>query len=219
MNIRTGLFLAALLVLSGCSRGLNWSPEFHTVRAGETVFSISKRYRLETADLVRWNRLGDGSLIYSGQRLRLRAPPGGMPAAGKSQTRKALATPSTQPPPKWLWPVKGPVLTGFGATAKTRTGVRLGGAEGATIKAAAAGDVVYAGDDLPHYGLLLIVKHNDSWLSAYGFNSRLLVSEGDSVSAGQGVAIIGEDSSGKALLHFEIRRDGYPVDPLKYLPR
>ena len=102
---------------------------------------------------------------------------------------------------------------------KTQSGVRIGGAPGAPVAAAAAGDIVYAGTGLRSYGQLLIVKHNETWLSAYGFNSRLLVGEGDRVAQGQVIAEMGEDSTGNAILHFEIRRNGKPVNPLQYLPR
>jgi lipoprotein NlpD len=71
---------------------------------------------------------------------------------------------------------------------------------------------------LRSYGQLLILKHNETWLSAYGFNSKLLVAEGDRVQSGQKIAEMGSDSGGKTLLHFEIRRNGQPVDPLRYLP-
>jgi lipoprotein NlpD len=213
LTIRPILFAAALAAtgLSACSNSLNWSRDYHTVRSGETVFSIAQRYALQPADLIRWNRLGDGTLIYSGQRLRLTPPPGA--ATGRAPV------PPASPPPAWRWPVAGPVLERFGASAGTRTGVRLGSPEGTPVRAAAGGRVVYAGNDLPHYGLLLIVKHNDTWLSAYGFNSRLFVREGDTITPGQQVATVGRDGRGTSMLHFEIRRDGQPVDPLRYLPR
>ena len=96
--------------------------------------------------------------------------------------------------------------------------MRMGGSTGEPVRATAAGEVVYAGDGLRSYGLLTIVKHNETWLSAYGFNSVLLVSEGERVRAGQVIAEMGEASDGKAALHFEIRRNGSPVNPQSYLP-
>jgi lipoprotein NlpD len=86
------------------------------------------------------------------------------------------------------------------------------------VLAAEGGTVVYSGSGLKGYGNLIIVKHNNSYLSAYGFNRRLLVSEGATVKRGQGVAEVGQASDGKYRLHFEIRRNGTAVDPLKYLP-
>ena len=122
------------------------------------------------------------------------------------------------PPPAWRWPASGNVYLRFGASQKTESGIRITGVSGQSVNAAAAGEVVYAGSGLASYGNLLIIKHNDTWLSAYGFNSVLLVSEGQKVGAGQGIARMGEDASGRPVLHFEIRRDGQPVDPLRYLP-
>ncbi|MDH3978014.1 MAG: peptidoglycan DD-metalloendopeptidase family protein, partial [Gammaproteobacteria bacterium] len=113
----------------------------------------------------------------------------------------------------------GPVITRFGATNKTRSGMHIGGKLGQPVKAAAAGKVVYAGDSLPGYGQLLIIKHNSQYLSAYGHNQQLLVGEGDQVSLGQSIAKMGEGPGNRPLLHFEIRRSGRPVDPLIYLPR
>ena len=219
MSIRPVLLATLLATVSACSNSLNWSRDYHTVRSGDSVFSIAQRYAIEPADLIRWNRLGDGTLIYSGQRLRLKPP--ARQAAGSANRAGQRPAPHSPvvPPPAWRWPVNGPILERFGATAATRTGMRLGSPEGATVRAAAEGQVVYAGDDLPHYGLLLIVKHNDSWLSAYGFNSRLLVREGDAIAPGQAVATTGRDSRGRGVLHFEIRRNGQPVDPLMQLPR
>jgi lipoprotein NlpD len=102
---------------------------------------------------------------------------------------------------------------------RTRQGIRIAGRLGQPVLAAEAGDVVYSGSGLKGYGNLIIVKHNDKYLSAYGFNRRLLVKEGERVNRGQRVAEVGQASSGAYLLHFEIRREGTAVDPLDYLPR
>jgi lipoprotein NlpD len=107
----------------------------------------------------------------------------------------------------------------YGESPKTESGIRIAGQDGQNVFAVAAGEIVYAGSGLASYGQLLIIKHNQTWLSAYGFNSRLLVAEGQKVSAGQNIALMGRDAAGKAVLHFEIRRNGQPVDPLKYLPK
>ena len=118
----------------------------------------------------------------------------------------------------WDWPLSGTLLQTFDADDRTRPGIRLGGRAGELVLASADGQVVYSGDGLKSYGNLIIVKHNDHYLSAYGFNRRLLVREGARVERGQPVAEIGQGAEGAYLLHFEIRREGAAVDPLLYLP-
>ncbi len=100
-----------------------------------------------------------------------------------------------------------------------RKGIKISGRSGSKISAAESGKVVYSGSGLIGYGRLIIIKHNDKYLSAYGHNRKILVKEGDRVSKGQTIAEMGKANSGDPLLHFEIRRDGKPVDPLRLLPR
>jgi lipoprotein NlpD len=112
----------------------------------------------------------------------------------------------------WLWPTDGKILEAFGSGG--RKGIVVGGQSGQPIRAARAGEVVYAGGGLLGYGLLVIVKHDDTFLSAYGNNSRLLVKEGARVEAGQSIAEMGASADGRVGLHFELRRKGQPIDPL-----
>lgn len=121
--------------------------------------------------------------------------------------------------PQWRWPVKGPLLSSFQGSNALNKGIDLGGKLGEPVLAAAGGQVVYSGSGLRGYGKLLIVKHNETFLSAYAHNDRLLVKEGDFVKAGQRIADMGSSGTDRVKLHFEIRRDGTPVDPLKFLPR
>lgn len=121
--------------------------------------------------------------------------------------------------PQWRWPGKGPLLSSFQGTNALNKGIDLGGKLGEPVFAAANGQVVYSGSGLRGYGKLLIVKHNETFLSAYAHNDRLLVKEGDLVKAGQRIADMGSSGTDRVKLHFEIRRDGTPVDPLKFLPR
>jgi len=194
-------------------------PEWHTVRAGETLFAIASRYGLGADQLAAWNNLGDGTLIRVGQRLRL------APVAGTSAPTPTTAMPEPgERPPRWQWPVSGPVLARYGESPLTASGIQVGGRAGEPVRAAAGGQVVYAGSGLKGYGELLIIKHNPSWLTAYGYNQGLLVREGERVEAGQPVARMGEGpaaggGSRRPALHFEIRRNGTPVDPLTELPR
>ncbi|WP_322057691.1 peptidoglycan DD-metalloendopeptidase family protein [Paraburkholderia sp. J63] len=114
------------------------------------------------------------------------------------------------------WPVRGPVLNSFDDS--KNKGINIGGAAGDPIKAAADGRVVYAGNGLRGYGNLIIIKHNATFLTAYAHNRALMVKEGDAVTKGQKIAEMGNTDSDRVMLHFEVRREGKPVDPLKYLP-
>ncbi len=116
---------------------------------------------------------------------------------------------------EWIWPAPGKLLEGF---SKDSRGVRIAGQSGQAVLASASGEVVYSGDGLRGYGKLIIIKHNNTFLSAYAYNSLLLVTEGDRVAKGQKIAEMGNTDTDTVKLHFEIREQGKPVDPLKYLP-
>lgn len=122
---------------------------------------------------------------------------------------------------QWSWPAGGQVIQGFSAQAKGigNKGIDIAGRKGDPVRAAADGKVVYSGDGLIGYGNLVIIKHNDTFLSAYAHNHRLLVKEGESVKAGQKIAEIGSSGTDQRKLHFEIRRQGKPVNPMKFLPK
>ncbi len=115
----------------------------------------------------------------------------------------------------WIWPTTGAILSSFSSNSK---GLKISGQQGQSIVATAAGEVVYSGNGLRGYGNLIIIKHDDALLSAYAHNSKLLVKEGDAVDQGQKIAEMGNTDTDQPQLHFEIRRYGKPVDPLKYLP-
>src|SRR5699024_697521 len=117
---------------------------------------------------------------------------------------------------QWLWPVRGPLLK-VSTPGMDPKGLNIGGRVGEPVRATASGYVVYGGSGLKGYGLLLIVKHNEHYLSAYGHNSRLNVHEGDRVRAGEVIARMGLGPQRQPMLHFEIRRDGKPVDPVRIL--
>jgi len=215
------LLLLAAALLSSCGSQSSWqdSQRTHIVRKGETLFSIAWRYGKSTTDLARWNRLGNGALIHPGQVLQLNGPAAtsSRSSASRPPPRPLPSIPS-QPSPKWSWPTSGQVNVGFGAKPGTGTGVLINGKLGQAIYAAASGRVVYAGSGLIGYGKLIIVKHNDTYLSAYGYNASLLVKEGDQIKKGQKIAAMGEGPERKPRLHFEIRRNGKPVNPRQYLP-
>lgn len=223
------LLTSASLLLVACSAAVRWEepappaavpgsagpslqtrPLWHTVRAGETLYAIAFRYALSADALAAWNNLGDGTLIRVGRRLRL-SPPASAPI------------PPSESPPLWRWPVVGPVLGRYGESPLTASGIQVGGRAGEPVRAAAAGQVVYAGGGLIGYGELIIIKHSATWLSAYGYNEALLVREGERVAVGQLIARMGAGPSPggqgrRSMLHFEIRRNGAAVDPLTALP-
>lgn len=220
------LTLAAFgLVLVACGPKTRWDhtpQDEHVVRSGETLFAIAWRYSKDPAALARWNRLDDPSRIYPGQVLRLTPPPGmsdsTATASGQSAPRRDLPPLPAQPPPAWIWPANGKVAVEFGDRPGTGTGILIDGRYGDSVQAAAAGRVVYAGDGLIGYGKLIIVKHNDTYLSAYGHNASLLVREGETIQKSQRIATMGEGPGREPRLHFEIRRNGKPVNPRQFLP-
>lgn len=116
---------------------------------------------------------------------------------------------------EWIWPVKGKMLEGFSESTK---GIDIAGKSGQPVSASAAGKVVYSGSGLRGYGKLIIIKHNSTYLSAYAHNDKLLVKEGQTVTKGQKIAEMGSTDTNLVKLHFEIRKNGKPVDPLKHLP-
>jgi len=155
------------------------------------------------------------------------APEGGAAVPPPPIAEAAPATPA--PPPAepanpgatdgedvdWIWPTKGKVLAGFTETSK---GVDIAGRKGAPILAAGDGRVVYAGAGLRGYGKLVIIKHNNTWLSAYAHNDNILVKEQQDVRKGQKIAEMGASDTDQVKLHFEVRRQGKPVDPARVLP-
>lgn len=149
--------------------------------------------------------------------------PGTAPPANTSAAAVTPPAPVVQAAPvasngsvSFRWPVEGPLLGRYAGGDPARAGIDIGAKAGTQVRAAADGDVVYSGNGLVLYGELIIIKHNNSLLSAYARNGRRLVEEGARVKAGQPIAEIG---ASRQQLHFEIRRDGKPVNPLDYLPK
>ena len=214
------LLVACLLAACGIPRYVP-DPNAHIVRRGETLFSIAWRYGKDPQAVARWNNLGDGSLIHPGDVIYLSpsSPAAAAPRTSSSRPApKSLPKVPTQPPPPWGWPTSGRVSVEFGGKPGTGTGVLIDGKSGQPVTAAASGRVVYAGSGLIGYGQLIIIKHNDTYLSASGYNASLLVKEGEVITKGQRIATMGEGPERKARLHFEIRRNGKPVNPRQYLP-
>ncbi|MFW1676681.1 peptidoglycan DD-metalloendopeptidase family protein [Pontibacter sp. JAM-7] len=138
------------------------------------------------------------------------------------RSRPATKTPTSHVstgPVRWQWPAPGSVVQHFSTSGKVNKGINLAGKRGDPVFAAASGRVVYAGNGLLGYGNLVIVDHNQQYLSAYAHNSRIMVQENDTVKAGQKIAEFGNTGTDRVMLHFEIRRDGQPLNPLKFLPK
>ncbi len=227
--LRRFLLALALALLVACGSSPPQRPMTYTVKRGDTLYAIAWRHGLNYRDIARWNGIGRDYVIYPGQKLKL-YPSGRQAkvAASSPAPSKARPTPRTTrtPPPRvpasaavrWHWPVAGgtPTLTsrpngGYGLT--------IGGKLGQEVRAAADGSVVYTGTGLLGYGQLVILKHNDTYLSAYGHTQAVVVREGDRVKAGQRVATMGTGPHGAPLLYFEIRVNGTPHNPLELLPK
>jgi len=217
--------LCLVSLLYGCAskpkQPRYYHNSYHIVEKGDTLHSISRRYGVGANQLARWNNISQPYTIYPGQKLRVNstAPVKGAKSSSKSPSSKPIAISKpvkTTPVGDWRWPVKGKLLSKFSGT---NNGIDIVAKEGTVITAASAGKVVYAGSGLRGYGNLLIIKHNASFFSAYAHSRKLLVVEGDTVKTGQKIAELGSTGTDRAKLHFEIRKDGNPVDPLKYLPR
>ena len=198
----------------------------HVVRRGENLSSIAWRYGLDYRSIARWNRIRPPYVIHPGQRLALRGGAasgsagrahGKKAGAGAGAGAKRPAGPAAVPAGGWTWPARGQLIRGFGKGA--RGGIDIGGRRGQPVVAARDGRVVYTGSGLVGYGRLVIVKHGERLLTAYAHNDRVLVKEGQTVRAGQKIAEMGSTGSERVKLHFEVRRDGKPLNPLKYLPR
>lgn len=217
----------------------------HVVSRGDTLYALARQYRINPHALARANGLKPPYTIHSGQKLILPSPltrpaarpvakPGvrggetGLTKTAKSslpRARRKLPLPDVPQPPAassrgFIWPVKGRVVSSFGAKAKglRNDGINIAAQKGAPVKAAEKGVVAYAGNELRGFGNLLLIKHAGGWVTAYAHNDTLLVKRGQSVGKGQRIATVGSTGSVKIpQLHFEMRRGRTPRDPRKYL--
>lgn len=214
----------------------------YAVRRGDTLFSIAFRYGWDWKALAARNNIAAPFTIVPGQVIRFDGRSGSQPAGGTSTTvvssssgskttvikrpgtvastpAPAPALPAGPAPKGWGWPSNGILIGKFSSNGSLNKGIDIAGDLGKPVLAASDGSVVYAGSGLRGYGELIIIKHSDTYVSAYGHNRRLLVREGQQVKVGQTIAEMGSTGTDRVKLHFEIRRQGKPVDPLQFLPR
>jgi len=220
-------------------------PGYYTVKPGDTLIRIGLDTGQNFRDIVRWNTLENPNLIEVGQVLRIVPPSSDNPlvvtrpvssgtavtttttttAALPARPANAASAPLAASNPQaastddniaWIWPAQGKLIAGFDEV--KNKGYDIDGKMGDPIIAAGDGRVVYAGAGLRGYGNLIILKHNNTYLTAYAHNQTLLVKEDQTVKKGQKIAEMGNSDADRVKLHFEIRRQGKPVDPARYLP-
>ena len=211
-------------------------PGYYTVKPGDALIRIGLENGQSWKDIARWNNLENPNLIEVGQVLRV-VPPSQVATVVVGSDSATTSRPVTTATPApvatspaassgggsvsddglgFMWPATGPLLAGFDEA--RNKGYDIGGKAGDPVLAAADGRVVYAGAGLRGYGNLVILKHNNTFLTAYAHNQTLLVKEDQSVRKGQKIAEMGSTDAERVKLHFEIRRQGKPVDPARFLP-
>lgn len=225
------LFGASFLILAACAGNSASGPVpdgYYRVQPGDNLYRIGLRFGQSVNTLAAWNNLRNTSQIEVGQVLRVRSNAARSSAAtSRSRTASSRSTNTagarTVAPVNSLnlqWPVAGGrnnVLANYNGT--TNKGIDIGGSRGEPVKAAAAGKVLYAGEEVRGYGKLILVSHNSSTLTAYAHNDTITVSKGQSVRAGQTIATMGSSDTDRVKLHFEVRINGKAVNPMPYLNR
>lgn len=203
----------------------------YTVRQGDTLYSIAWRYGRDFRELAAANGIRWPYTIYKGQRISLAKPvtktwvtaasvqkekPKPVPTVVKTESKPQTVV--AKKAPVWHWPAEGTLIGKFSPNGSNK-GIDIKGREGQPVRAAADGTVVYSGSGLIGYGNLVIIKHSETYLSAYAHNKKILVREQKKVKAGEKIAEIGSSGTSVNKLHFEIRKNGKPVNPLWYLPK
>lgn len=213
-------------------------PGYYTVKPGETLMRIAMEHGQSWKDIARWSNLENPNVIEVGQVLRVVPPtssavtqpaPAAPAVSGSASTAAATPAPVPSPAPAaaeapaaadnnvgFIWPSSGTVISGFDDS--RNKGLDIGGKAGDPVVAAADGRVIYAGAGLRGYGNLILIKHNNTYLTAYAHNQTLLVKDDQVVRKGQKIAEMGSSDADRVKLHFEVRRQGKPVDPSRYLP-
>jgi len=204
------------------------APEgFYLVQKGDTLYSIALEHGHDYREVAQWNSLDDPGRIRVGQLLRVKAPAESAVVVGPGRQgdrveSRPLGTPEQKPvakeepkleagPLTFAWPVKGKVLSGFAEP--RQKGIDIEGRAGDAVAAAAAGRVTYVGSGIPGLGKLVVIKHDQGYITVYAHNKDILVKEQQAVARGQKIAELGDK------LHFQIRKGAAAVDPMRYLPR
>ena len=220
------------------------APDFYTVRSGDTLSGIAARYGLSYISVAEMNDIASPYRIFVGQSIRLknsgaRRTAAAQPIAQPTQIqRQSIALPQNNPSSvnaaptapavtpavpaassslRWVRPTAGAVIEGFNLASNVK-GTRYSGAPGAPVMAAADGQVVYAADGLKEYGNLVLIKHINGYITAYAHNSKMVVSSGENVKAGQKIAEIGSSGTKRTMLEVQVRLDGKPINPAAVLP-
>lgn len=218
------------------------APGYYRIKRGDTLLRIALDHGQSHRELAEWNNISDPNVIEVGQVIRVEPTKSSKPmtsraevkqekpldkkSANTAQSEKLNSEKPTQEKSKQdlatdtgirlSWPSKGEVVERFDEG--KNKGIDIAGKSGDPIQSAADGKVVYAGNSLRGYGNLVIVKHDNTYLTAYAHNKALLVKEGDIVKKSQKIAEMGDTDSDRVKLHFELRKNGKPVDPSAYLP-
>lgn len=225
---RQGLFacvvaIASTLWLASCSSGVRTVYDLHgkrgalapggnyVVRTGDTLFGIAWSYGLDVDELARWNRIADKNRIFAGQSLRTRPP------SGIKRRKVVVPQISSSGVSGWRWPTRGKVTSAYSPSAPGKQGLGISGRREQAVFAANGGEVAYTGTGLSGFGRMVIVRHSNKVLSAYGYLDNVKVHEGQKIRAGQEIGAMGIGPNNTAMLHFEVRKQGQPVNPYSYI--
>lgn len=229
--IRLLMCLIIGFALSGCAGNSSksegsYSGSVYTVKRGDTLSRISRMTGTSVRDLARMNGISPPYTIEIGQKLKVS---GASKSSGskKSSSQTAKVTPSSAVPKSswppvgqrcWRWPASGKVVMTYSTSEGGNKGIDIAGSRGEPVYAAGAGKVVYVGNQLRGYGNLVMIKHNEDYITAYAHNDKLMVNNGQNVKIGQQIATMGSSDADSVRLHFQIRYRATAIDPLRYLP-
>lgn len=199
--------------------GIQSPPTVYTVKKGDTLFSIAWRFGLERSAVQRQNHISNPNKIYIGQKLRLKSHYASTSHRTNSISAAAKTSSSQRVPVRanWVWPMKGKVVRHFNPRQIGANGMRIAGKPNQSVNAANSGVVAYKGNGLNGYGNVVIIKHQNGLLSAYGFLSKTYVKEGQKIKKRQKIGTVGYAANRQLMLHFEVRRSGRPVNPKTYI--